>query len=250
MLYMNYYFNKEQFLKRFDVFMKYTSIALILSVTTLMFGKLATDSIAAQNEAYYTSSVVQHEETLPVFQSEYDKRRLTFISTVSSYIQDSYKKNKKWSDNTATIIVDESLLYNINPIVTASLIGAESSFRPKIKSYVGATGLMQVMPFWKTYNRIQLHGNRMGSLEDPKINIMYGTAILDHYLGQFDGNIDKALAAYNGSRGKMKYPNKIRRHYSEAKSFLDEVNVEMHNASFESAATLTALNYSNKGLSL
>jgi len=47
----------------------------------------------------------------------------------------------------------------------------------------------------------------------------------------------------------MKYPNKIRRHYSEAKLFLDEVNVKMHNASFERAFILTAPNYKNKGLS-
>ncbi len=91
----------------------------------------------------------------------------------------------------------------LDPALILALITVESRFDPFATSVVGAQGLMQVMPFWK---------NELGSPQDDlfniSTNIRYGTTILKQYLNRYR-NIEQALAAYNGSKGRLKYPNKI-----------------------------------------
>jgi len=91
----------------------------------------------------------------------------------------------------------------IDPALVLALITIESRFDPFATSAVGAQGLMQVMPFWK-----KELGNPDDDLFDVSTNIRYGCAILAHYIKRYKG-AKKALAAYNGSRGREKYPNKV-----------------------------------------
>ncbi|MGH1539894.1 MAG: lytic transglycosylase domain-containing protein, partial [Arenicella sp.] len=63
---------------------------------------------------------------------------------------------------------------------------------------------MQVMPFWK--NEL---GRHTDDLFNPRINIRYGCAILKHYIKLYSPSLPRALAAYNGSLGRDKYPNKV-----------------------------------------
>ena len=84
------------------------------------------------------------------------------------------------------------------------VIHTESRFQRFAISVVGAQGLMQVMPFWK--NEI---GRPEDNLTDIDTNLRYGCTILSYYLERSKGNISEALARYNGSYGKMKYPNKV-----------------------------------------
>jgi len=92
---------------------------------------------------------------------------------------------------------------NLDPSLILALITIESRFDPFATSVVGAQGLMQVMPFWK-----QELGDAHDDLFDPATNIRYGTAILKHYIKRYHG-VKKALAAYNGSKGSAKYPDKV-----------------------------------------
>ena len=92
---------------------------------------------------------------------------------------------------------------NLDPALVLALITIESRFDPFATSAVGAQGLMQVMPFWK-----KELGNPDDDLFDVSTNIRYGCAILAHYIKRYKG-AKKALAAYNGSRGREKYPNKV-----------------------------------------
>jgi soluble lytic murein transglycosylase-like protein len=62
------------------------------------------------------------------------------------------------------------------------------------------------MPFWK----LEI-GRPMDNLIDIVTNIRYGCAILKHYLKVEKGNMVKALARYNGSKGKTIYPDKVYR---------------------------------------
>lgn len=84
------------------------------------------------------------------------------------------------------------------------VIHTESLFQRFAISVVGAQGLMQVMPFWK--NEI---GRPEDNLTDIDTNLRYGCTILSYYLERSKGNLSEALARYNGSYGKMKYPNKV-----------------------------------------
>jgi hypothetical protein len=85
-----------------------------------------------------------------------------------------------------------------------AVMQVESAFDRYAISRVGAQGLMQVMPFWR--NEI---GRPRDNLTDMETNIRYGTTILAHYIEVSDGDLVDALARYNGSRGRLKYPEKV-----------------------------------------
>ncbi|NQZ30151.1 MAG: lytic transglycosylase domain-containing protein [Oceanospirillaceae bacterium] len=90
--------------------------------------------------------------------------------------------------------------------IVLGLIETESHFNRFALSPAGAQGLMQIMPFWK----LEI-GNPQDNLIDIETNIHYGCTILKHYLKIENGNMSKALARYNGSKGSTKYPNKVQK---------------------------------------
>jgi len=94
---------------------------------------------------------------------------------------------------------------NLPPELVLSVIEVESAFDRYAISRVGAQGLMQVMPFWK--DEI---GRSDDNLTDTPTNLRYGCHILRFYLDREDQNLRHALAAYNGSSGSLRYPNKVR----------------------------------------
>ncbi len=102
------------------------------------------------------------------------------------------------------MIHQEAKRADLSPELVISVIHVESAFNPYAVSYVGAQGLMQVMPFWK---------NELGRKEDNLINVAtnlrYGCTILKHYLKREKGDWIRALARYNGSLGRTKYPEKV-----------------------------------------
>jgi hypothetical protein len=81
---------------------------------------------------------------------------------------------------------------------------------PEARSFLGATGLMQVMP---------MHQGRWKGcpdrLDDVESNICHGASIFAAYLKQENGNVDRALLRYNGCvRGSNtpnchQYPNHV-----------------------------------------
>ena len=93
---------------------------------------------------------------------------------------------------------------DLPPELVLSLIEVESAFDRFAVSRVGAQGLMQVMPFW----RLEI-GRDQDNLTDPETNIRYGTTILAHYMDRADGDLVDALGRYNGSRGKLWYPELV-----------------------------------------
>ena len=93
---------------------------------------------------------------------------------------------------------------DLPPELVLSVIHVESLFNRWAISSVGAQGLMQVMPFW-----LKEIGHENDSLFDIKTNLRFGCTILRHYLDKEKGNLTRALARYNGSLGRFKYPNKV-----------------------------------------
>lgn len=98
----------------------------------------------------------------------------------------------------------EAARADLNPQVILGLIEVESRFRQYAISNAGAKGLMQVMPFWQRYI-----GNENHNLFDVRTNLRYGCTILRHYNNIENGNLQRALARYNGSLGSYKYPNAV-----------------------------------------
>jgi soluble lytic murein transglycosylase-like protein len=92
----------------------------------------------------------------------------------------------------------------LDPDLVLAVMHVESYFDPFAISRVGAQGLMQVMPFW----RGEL-GREQDNLTHIETNIRYGTTILAHYLERSNGDLVDALGRYNGSRGRLKYPELV-----------------------------------------
>ena len=98
----------------------------------------------------------------------------------------------------------------LEPELVMSLIHVESAFKRFAISSAGAQGLMQGMPFWK--NEI---GRPDDNLTNIETNLRYGCTILKHYIDKEKGNLIRALARYNGSLGKVKYPEKVLRFWQK-----------------------------------
>ncbi len=92
----------------------------------------------------------------------------------------------------------------LKPDLVLAVIQIESRFDRFAISRAGAQGLMQVMPFWK-----HELGQAEDNLTDVVTNLRYGCQILRFYMQKEKGNMAQALARYNGSYGKLWYPDKV-----------------------------------------
>jgi soluble lytic murein transglycosylase-like protein len=94
-------------------------------------------------------------------------------------------------------IVREAHRHGLDPLMVAAVIEIESRFDPLAVSPAGAYGLMQLMP---PTARSLLPGTRSlraAHLFDPVLNIELGTAYLSQLMRRFDGDLPRALIAYN-----------------------------------------------------
>lgn len=97
----------------------------------------------------------------------------------------------------------EAKAQGLDPQLVLAVIDVESSFNRYALSNAGARGLMQVMPFWK-----REIGEQDDDLYNPLISLRYGCQILRHYMDKHS-KLSDALAAYNGSLGRSKYPREV-----------------------------------------
>ena len=93
---------------------------------------------------------------------------------------------------------------DLHPELVLAVIDVESNFDRFAISTAGAQGLMQVMPFW-----LKEIGQPRDSLFNVRTNLRMGCTILKYYLEKEKGDLTRALARYNGSLGRYKYPNKV-----------------------------------------
>lgn len=113
------------------------------------------------------------------------------------------------------IIHDKAKKYDVDPALVAAVMETESRFHASAHSQVGARGLMQLMP--RT-------GRWLGArnLYDPEQNVEAGTKYLKYLQKRFDGNLNKAIAAYNGGEGNVKRYNGVPP-FRETRSYVKKV---------------------------
>jgi soluble lytic murein transglycosylase-like protein len=85
---------------------------------------------------------------------------------------------------------------NVSPVLLASLVWQESRWNPQAVSPKGAMGLTQLMP--GTARDLGVNA------ADPIANLHGGARYLRQLLDQFDGNVEKALAAYNAGPARVR----------------------------------------------
>jgi hypothetical protein len=103
--------------------------------------------------------------------------------------------------------------WNLDPLLLAALVEAESSFCPAVTSPRGAVGLAQVLP-----TTAQIYG--VSDLTDPATNLEVAAQYLARLMNRFDDDLGLVLAAYNaGPTNVARYggvpPFRETRHYVE-----------------------------------
>ncbi|MEJ2184776.1 MAG: lytic transglycosylase domain-containing protein [Gemmatimonadota bacterium] len=147
-----------------------------------------------------------------------------YIATYNEYVFPVEETLQSWGVKRVTArkvawpLVEYSFDRGLDPATVTAIVLVESDGRPSATSFVGARGLMQVMPahagMWQGCGR---------NLYDIESNICNGTSIFAALLHRFNGDERRALLAYNGCvRGTNTpncevYPQRVRNLRSEIK---------------------------------
>ena len=94
------------------------------------------------------------------------------------------------------LVAEHAVRERVDPKLVKSVMLVESNFNPRAVSPKGARGLMQLMP--ATARRYGVSNSF-----DPAQNIRAGVAYLSDLLDMFEGDVVRALAAYNAGEGAV-----------------------------------------------
>jgi len=116
------------------------------------------------------------------------------VADVAEQVKENFFKTKV---PFGSIIYSEARKNDLPPELVAAVVNTESKFQPTARSGAGAVGLMQLVP--RT-------GRWLGArdLTNPAQNIMAGTKYLKYLTERFDGDQQKAIAAYNAGEGNVR----------------------------------------------
>ena len=94
------------------------------------------------------------------------------------------------------LVADAARRHDLDPALVMAVIGIESGFQPQAVSPKGAQGLMQLMP---------ATARDLGVADpfDPAANLDGGSRYLSSLVARYDGDLAKALAAYNAGMGAV-----------------------------------------------
>ena len=95
----------------------------------------------------------------------------------------------------AAKIAELAVRFDLSPALLEALVWQESRWRADAVSHAGARGLAQLMPGTAEYLGVDP--------DDPMQNLEGGARYLREQLDRFDGDLEKALAAYNAGPGRV-----------------------------------------------
>ena len=95
----------------------------------------------------------------------------------------------------AAKVAELSARFDLSPALIEALVWQESRWRPDAVSPAGARGLAQLMPGTAHYLGVDP--------KDPFANLEGGARYLREQIDRFDGDLEKALAAYNAGPGRV-----------------------------------------------
>jgi soluble lytic murein transglycosylase len=136
------------------------------------------------------------------------EERLKILDVIKDFSEGAMAEDEQSA--LANVIYEESRRFGYDPLIISAIIIAESDFRPDAQSKVGATGLMQVMPFvgkdlanevttkspdlWNGDRPMEWTGQE--TLLDPVQNVRLGTLHLSRLILKFR-SVREGIRAYN-----------------------------------------------------
>lgn len=94
------------------------------------------------------------------------------------------------------LAIEAARRHDLDPELVLAVVGVESAFQPDAVSPKGARGLMQLMP--RTALALGVR-----DAFDPQDNLDGGTRHLSELLALYEGDLRRALAAYNAGAGAV-----------------------------------------------
>jgi soluble lytic murein transglycosylase-like protein len=140
-------------------------------------------------------------------QSEHADLGRPAVAKVSAYVARAYRISEDQSLEIVSHAFAVAEASALSPFLILGIIAQESSFNPKARSSVGATGLMQILPRWHPEKIAAIGG--ITKLTRKRANIQVGAAVLNEYLGRGRG-LSWALKKYSG--GARDYEVKVLAH--------------------------------------
>ncbi|CAN5731164.1 hypothetical protein BH23GEM6_BH23GEM6_16050 [soil metagenome] len=144
------------------------------------------------------------------------------------------KRNGEWDERLLRVVFP--LLYremltrearraNVDPLLYAALVRQESTFRPAAKSWVGATGLGQIMPATGRWLAPSLGITRYEDklLEVPEVNLRMGAKYFGDLMRRYDGAKDLALSGYNAGPARADRWRRELSHGRDTDAFRDAI---------------------------
>ncbi|MFD2228935.1 lytic transglycosylase domain-containing protein [Alkalimarinus sediminis] len=170
-------------------------------ITTIVAMMLTTSAISQTIDPELRAALKQNVNESSSFEDRFDAEvwLVDMSGRMSRYIKDPQQRLELLRK-----VHREATKAGVEPELVLSVIHIESHFDRFAISRVGAQGLMQVMPFWKSEI-----GRPTDNLTNVDTNLRYGCTILKHYIDREKGDLIRALARYNGSLGKTWYPEKV-----------------------------------------
>jgi soluble lytic murein transglycosylase-like protein len=94
------------------------------------------------------------------------------------------------------LVAEAAQRHGLDPALVRAVVGVESGFQPEAVSPKGAQGLMQLMP---------ATARDLGVTDpfDPAANLDGGSRYLSSLVARYEGDLTRALAAYNAGMGAV-----------------------------------------------
>jgi soluble lytic murein transglycosylase-like protein len=154
-------------------------------------------------------SIEQRFNPSPVITNKFS----TVLAGVES--NDSAGEKNFASDDISKMLQFTAKKYGVDPKLVMAVAKVESNLSPDVVSSAGAVGVMQLMP--ETAQGLGVRNSK-----DPRENIDGGVRYLKQLINTFDGDVTKAVAAYNAGPQTVKNYNGIPP-YSETKAYVAKV---------------------------
>ncbi|MCP4632299.1 MAG: transglycosylase SLT domain-containing protein [candidate division Zixibacteria bacterium] len=121
-------------------------------------------------------------------------------------------------------IASASVKAGIDPFLIWAVMKNESLFDEDVVSYAGAIGLMQLMPKTakRTASKADIELTELSMLENPRINIRIGAEYLASLIKRYNGNLMRALAAYNAG------PTNVKKWLAKSKGYDDPYFIDRY----------------------